>query len=56
MGLPVGPVDHQYPDDNIYTAVVTASNAVDTATAQTKVHITNGSWYVYLPMALRVYR
>jgi len=45
---------HQYPASGVYTAVVTASNAVSTVTETTVVTITEGpTYYTYLPLIVR---
>ena len=46
------PATHVYPGMGTYTAVVTASNTLNTLTATTVVSITEGSVGVYLPLIM----
>jgi len=45
-------VMHNYPDVGMDTAVVTASNSVGDAVAETQVTIENDAWTIYMPAVL----
>ncbi len=46
-------VTHTYPNIDVFTAVVTASNSVSLVAAPTTVTITTADFYIYLPSVMR---